>query len=104
MLEGISSPPVCSGSHDGLSIGRASWPLACTPGKNIIFASDGLFETIMSRSLEDREGNIRVATGDGLDRFRDFAVPHDFCQTGFVECFIRLAAKDGSVWLAVLRA
>ena len=41
----------------------------------IVFArSDGLSGDRISRLFEDREGNIWVATSDGLDRFRDFAV------------------------------
>ncbi len=51
--------------------------------------------------FEDREGNIWVATSDGLDRFRDFAVPTISVKQGLsnVVVWSVLAARDGSVWL-----
>jgi ligand-binding sensor domain-containing protein len=36
---------------------------------------DGLSEDLVVSLFEDREGNIWVATVDGLDRFRELAVP-----------------------------
>jgi ligand-binding sensor domain-containing protein len=45
-------------------------------GRTDLFArSDGLSGDFIQALFEDREGNIWVATSDGLDRFRDFAVP-----------------------------
>src|SRR5207253_1462230 len=45
-------------------------------GRTDLFAqSDGLSSNLVRCLFEDREGNIWVATRDGLDRFRDFAVP-----------------------------
>ena len=51
--------------------------------------------------FEDREGNIWVATDDGLDRFRDFAVPTISIQQGLSSggIFSILAARDGSLWV-----
>src|SRR5215471_8935216 len=44
-------------------------------GRTDLFAqSDGLSSEYVYTFFEDREGNIWVATKDGLDRFRDFAV------------------------------
>ena len=51
--------------------------------------------------LEDREGDIWVATADGVDRFRDYAVTTISIQQGLSGHSISsiLAAKDGSMWL-----
>src|SRR5262249_13156935 len=51
--------------------------------------------------FQDSEGNIWVATGDGLDRFREFAVPTISAKQGFSSTafYSILAAKDGSIWL-----
>src|SRR4029453_7219143 len=60
--------------------------------------------TLSSESVnslfEGREGNIWVATIEGLDRFRDFAVPTFSDQQGFSSrgLFSILAARDGSLW------
>ena len=52
--------------------------------------------------FEDREGSIWVATGNGLDRFRDFAVPTFSVNQGLTSPRIRsvIADRDGGVWLA----
>ncbi len=45
-------------------------------GKTELFtAADGLSGESVNALFEDREGNIWVSTVNGLDRFRDFAVP-----------------------------
>ena len=70
-------------------------------GRTDLFGpADGLSGENVNSLFEDREGNIWVATSDGLDRFRDFAVPaisfrHD---SGAIVGSV-LAARDGSVWL-----
>ena len=61
--------------------------------------SDGLSDDYVEDLFEDREGNIWVATGDGLDRFRDFAVHTISVRQGLSNVSSVLAAKDGSVWL-----
>jgi signal transduction histidine kinase/ligand-binding sensor domain-containing protein len=63
--------------------------------------TDGLSGQSVLSFLEDREGNIWVATGDGLDKFRDFAFPTFSVQQGFSSggIFSILAARDGSLWL-----
>jgi len=67
------------------------------------FASvDGLSGDVITDLFEDREGSIWVATNDGLDRFRDFAVPTISFKQGLssARVWTVLAAKDGSVWLS----
>ena len=63
--------------------------------------SDGLSGNGVSSFLEDREGNIWVATKDGLDRFRDFAVPTISVEQGLSSHAVSaiVAATDGSIWL-----
>jgi signal transduction histidine kinase/ligand-binding sensor domain-containing protein len=60
-------------------------------------AKNGLSGDIVSRLLEDREGNIWSATGHGLDRFRETT----FIQVKTPEPDSHravLAGKDGSLW------
>jgi signal transduction histidine kinase/streptogramin lyase len=62
---------------------------------------DGLSGDRISTLFEDREGNIWVATLNGLDRFRDFTAATFSAKQGFAEFAVSvLAARDGSVWLA----
>jgi signal transduction histidine kinase/ligand-binding sensor domain-containing protein len=51
--------------------------------------------------FQDREGSVWVATGDGLDRFRDFAVPTFSVEQGLASYGIDsvLATRDGSLWM-----
>src|SRR6185369_13429123 len=51
--------------------------------------------------LEDREGSVWVATLDGLDRFREFAIPTISVQQGLSSHGLGsiLAARDGSLWM-----
>src|SRR4029077_20819673 len=51
--------------------------------------------------FEDREGNIWVATDDGLDRFRDFAVLTISMQQGLSSRGVSsiVIASDGSLWV-----
>ena len=71
-------------------------------GRTDLFArSDGLSGDFIQSLFEDREGNIWVATSDGLDRFRDFAIPTISVKQGLSNATVTsvLAARDGSVWL-----
>src|SRR6185503_11748533 len=63
--------------------------------------ADGLSGESVSSLFEDREGNMWVATVDGLDRFRDFAIPMFSDQQGLSSQVAGsiLAAKDGSLWI-----
>jgi ligand-binding sensor domain-containing protein len=72
-------------------------------GRTDVFRqSDSLSGDGVSSFLEDREGNVWVATVDGLDRFRDFAVATFSVNQGLPNAVVTsaLAATDGSVWLA----
>jgi PAS domain S-box-containing protein len=63
--------------------------------------SDGLSDDFVASLFEDREGNIWVATGNGLHRFRDFAVPTISVRQGLSNAGVGsvLAARDRSIWL-----
>jgi PAS domain S-box-containing protein len=63
--------------------------------------SDGLSGNYINKLFEDREGNIWVATLNGLDRFRDFVVPTISLRQGLSNAVVWsvLAARDGSIWL-----
>ena len=90
----------------GLWIGTADRGLMHVHGgKADVFArSDGLSGDFIKSLFEDREGNIWVATSDGLDRFRDFAIPTISVKQGLSNATVWsvLAAGDGSVWLGTL--
>jgi ligand-binding sensor domain-containing protein len=71
-------------------------------GRADVFAeSDGLSGGFVNSVFEDREGNIWVATSEGLDRFRDFAVATLTVKQGLSNAGVGsvMAAQDGSVWL-----
>jgi signal transduction histidine kinase/ligand-binding sensor domain-containing protein len=70
-------------------------------GRTDVFGrSDGLSDDYIQRLFEDREGNIWVATVNGLDRFRDFAIPTISVKQGLSDTSVVsvLAAGDGSIW------
>lgn len=71
-------------------------------GRTDLFTrSDGLSGDAVTCFFEDREGNIWAATVDGLDRFREFAVPTISLKQGLSTRGNSsiLAARDGSVWI-----
>ena len=89
--------------NGGLWIGTADEGLLHVhQGRTDMFAkSDGLSGDYIYGLFEDREGSIWVATSNGLDRFRDFAVPTISVKQGLSNAAVWsvLAARDGSVWL-----
>jgi signal transduction histidine kinase/ligand-binding sensor domain-containing protein len=68
---------------------------------DVLTPEEGLSADYITDILEDREGNIWVATQEGLDRFRDFAVPTISVKQGLSTSITWsvLAAKDGTVWI-----
>jgi len=62
--------------------------------------SDGLSDDTVERFYEDREGNIRVATPQGLDRFRDVAVTTLSRREGLTadHASAVLVSRSGTVW------
>jgi len=71
-------------------------------GRTNVFAqSDGLSGDYINKFFEDREGNIWVATVNGLDRFREFAIPTISVKQGLSTAIVWsvLGGRDGSVWL-----
>ena len=74
-------------------------------GRTDVFTqSDGLSGEWVTNLFEDREGDIWVATLDGLDRFRDFAVPTISTKQGLSNAVVLsvTAADDGSIWLGTI--
>ena len=65
---------------------------------------DGLSGDFVENLLEDREGNIWVATDNGLHRFRDFAVPTISARQSLSNAGVGsvLAARDRSIWLGTV--
>ena len=74
----------------------------CTPGKNRLFTqADGLSGDTVTALFEDREGNVWVATSNGLDHFRDLAGVTYSANQGFPNFGASvLAAEDGSIWVS----
>src|SRR6266436_647939 len=66
--------------------------------KESFAASDSLSGDDVYTLFEDREGNIWVATINGLDRFRDFTVATISVNEGLSTAV--LVTTDGSVWLS----
>ena len=63
--------------------------------------SDGLSGDRIHAVFEDGEGSIWVGTSDGLDRFREVAIPTISAKQGLSNSFVNavLAARDGTIWL-----
>ena len=63
-------------------------------------SADGLSSDSVNRFMEDREGNIWVATSKGLDKFSDRQVATYSTREGILSDWVTavLAAHDGTVW------
>ena len=75
-------------------------------GRTDLFTkSDGLSGDVILSMLEDREGNIWVASTGGLDRFRELPVATVSVKQGLSSDATQsvLAAKDGSIWVGAHR-
>ena len=72
-------------------------------GKTDVFSeADGLSGDTVTGLLEDREGDVWAVTTNGIDRFRDYAVPNISIKQGLssTNSVAIVGAKDGSVWIA----
>jgi signal transduction histidine kinase/ligand-binding sensor domain-containing protein len=69
---------------------------------DVFSEADGLSGDTVTGLLEDREGNVWAVTGNGIDRFREYAVPNISIKQGLssTKSVAIVAAKDGSVWIA----
>ena len=63
--------------------------------------ADGLSSDSIENFFEDREGNLWVATTEGLDRFRDLRVINFSTHEGLSgdKSVSVLASRDGTVWI-----
>src|SRR5262249_16968664 len=91
--------------HDGsLWIGTYSQGLLHVhEGRTDAFgAADGLSGEDTGSILEDREGSIWLSTVDGLDRFRNLAIPTFSARQGLSSSVVGsvLTTRDGTVWLS----
>ena len=76
-------------------------------GRTDVFTqSDGLSGNSVTAFFEDREGNIWVATDDGLDRFRNFAIPAWSARQGLAFSIgaAVLAGNDRAIWAGSLNS
>jgi signal transduction histidine kinase/ligand-binding sensor domain-containing protein len=74
-------------------------------GRTDVFGPSSGFSGGVVRDLfEDREGNVWVATTNGLDRFREFAAATYNLSEGLLNSVVisTLADKDGKIWLGTL--
>ena len=93
--------------HDGgLWVGPAGRGIVhIHQGRTDVFSeSDGLSGNDIYDLFEDREGNIWVATINGLDRFRELPVVTYSKSQGLsdIPWGGLLAARDGSIWFSTL--
>jgi signal transduction histidine kinase/ligand-binding sensor domain-containing protein len=72
-------------------------------GRTDVFSeADGLSGDTVTALLQDQEGNIWAVTTNGIDRFREYAVPNISIKQGLsnTSSVSIVGAKDGSVWVA----
>ena len=103
-LPGIAEKfrPTCffRSSDGSLWIGTVQGLLHLHQGKFDKF--DDLSGDVVTQIFEDREGDVWVSTEDGLDRFREFAVPTISVNQGLSNSTVHVleATQDGSIWIA----
>jgi len=70
-------------------------------GKADVFTTaDGLSGEIICSLFEDHEGNVRVATTRGLDRFLQLPVTALSVRPGLADTKSLITSHDGSAWIA----
>ncbi len=68
-------------------------------GRTDVFAqSDGLSGNTVQYLYEDREGDVWAATANGLDRFRDFAVPSISVKQGLSNASVQTVLSGQEGW------
>src|SRR4029079_1064432 len=89
---------------DGFWIGTSDRGLVhAYHGKADVYGnSEGLSSDNIYDLFEDLEKNVWIATLNGMDRFRDFAVVTFGRNEGLVNPLVGsvLAARDGSIWFS----
>ncbi|HYZ87030.1 MAG TPA: two-component regulator propeller domain-containing protein, partial [Bryobacteraceae bacterium] len=104
--EGVQPSRVLRDRDGGLWIGTLDRGLVHVhQGRMDLFSqSDGLSGNYIRYLFEDREGNIWVATDNGLDRFRHVTVSTISVNRGLSQAapWSLLAAGDGSVWVGTV--
>jgi signal transduction histidine kinase/ligand-binding sensor domain-containing protein len=102
-MQTVSARFVLRDRDGGLWIGTSTRGLVHVhQGITDVFGQlDGLSGDSISQILEDREGNIWVATLEGLDRFRIASAASFSARQGLSSTRVRsvLATRDGSVWV-----
>jgi signal transduction histidine kinase/ligand-binding sensor domain-containing protein len=106
---GVNSDSMLADRRGTLWIGtRSQGLLRLVGGRTEHFTrADGLSGDIVTGLFEDREGNVWVGTGSGLDRFRDVKVSTVTAREGLpgTGTIVSVAAAgDGGVWIADTRA
>jgi len=72
-------------------------------GRTDVFSgADGLSGDTVTALLQDQEGSMWAVTTNGIDRFREYAVPNISIKQGLsnTNSVSIVGAKDGSVWVA----
>jgi signal transduction histidine kinase/ligand-binding sensor domain-containing protein len=102
---GVKSGVLLRDRNGGLWIGTNGAGLTHVhEGQTDVFGqADGLSSDFVQGLFEDREGNIWVATNNGLDRFREFAVSTIAVKQGLSSESVNsvLPAADGGMWFGM---
>jgi ligand-binding sensor domain-containing protein len=101
-LRGTSANPLLHDRNGALWTGTyGAGVVHFHQGRTDVFSqSDGLTGDVALSLFEDQEGNIWVATTNGLDRFRELPVVTYTTRQGLSNgpLNVVLAAKDGGIW------
>ena len=104
-LEGALSPHRILVDRDGsLWVGTTEGGLVRKAGgqRQVFNAANGLSADTILRMFEDREGTVWVVTQDGIDRFREYAIPTFSMKQGLSSRLHTavLATRDRTLWTA----
>lgn len=113
-LEGLSRPKFDGSkiavqslyvdSHQAIWVGTQGDGLYRISGQQVAHygSRDGLSSDSVNKILEDREGNIWIATQEGVDRFRDVKLATFSVHEGLAADQVNavVASQDGSTWIS----